>query len=91
MFAGVLTDLRSALVNNHIFAGLAVKWGFHKFFRCFSPSLWSLIERFVEYQKVTQDDDLDFITSETVSFSQNALIEASQLPSRIIGGCISAV
>lgn len=27
---GVLTDLRSALVNNTIFASLAVKYSFHK-------------------------------------------------------------
>ena len=30
---GALTDLRSALVNNTIFASLAVKHGFHKYFR----------------------------------------------------------
>jgi endoribonuclease Dicer len=34
---GALTDLRSALVNNTIFASLAVKFQFHKFFKFFSP------------------------------------------------------
>ena len=36
---GALTDLRSALVNNTIFASLAVKWKFHKYFKHFSPGL----------------------------------------------------
>jgi endoribonuclease Dicer len=31
---GVLTDLRSALVNNTIFASLAVKYNFHKVSTC---------------------------------------------------------
>jgi endoribonuclease Dicer len=36
---GTLTDLRSALVNNTIFATLAVKFQFHKYFKHFSPGL----------------------------------------------------
>lgn len=36
---GALTDLRSALVNNTIFASLAVRHGFHKYFRHLSPAL----------------------------------------------------
>ena len=36
---GALTDLRSALVNNTIFASLAVRNGFHRYFRNLSPSL----------------------------------------------------
>ena len=44
---GALTDLRSALVNNTIFASLAVKNEFHKFFRHLSPALSNVINRFV--------------------------------------------
>uniref|UniRef100_A0A1B6DKN5 ribonuclease III n=1 Tax=Clastoptera arizonana TaxID=38151 RepID=A0A1B6DKN5_9HEMI len=48
---GALTDLRSALVNNTIFASLAVRHGFHKFFRHFSPGLAEVVERFVRIQE----------------------------------------
>nr|AFX89032.1 dicer 1 [Mayetiola destructor] len=47
---GALTDLRSALVNNTIFASLAVRHGFHKYFRHLSPSLNDVIDRFVRIQ-----------------------------------------
>ncbi|PAA94453.1 hypothetical protein BOX15_Mlig011615g1, partial [Macrostomum lignano] len=64
----VLTDLRSALVNNDIFGALAVKWGFHKYFRCVSPALHSLIDQFVQFQKDDKADNLDFVTSEEADF-----------------------
>ncbi|CAI4229108.1 unnamed protein product [Auanema sp. JU1783] len=44
---GVLTDLRSALVNNTIFASLAVKFEFHKHFLAMCPGLHHMIEKFV--------------------------------------------
>ncbi|XP_059612256.1 endoribonuclease Dcr-1 [Phlebotomus argentipes] len=47
---GALTDLRSALVNNTIFASLAVRHGFHKYFRHLSPGLNEVIDRFVRFQ-----------------------------------------
>ncbi len=47
---GALTDLRSALVNNTIFASLAVRHEFHKYFRHFSPGLQAVINRFVRTQ-----------------------------------------
>ncbi|GLG98532.1 Endoribonuclease Dcr-1 [Gryllus bimaculatus] len=48
---GALTDLRSALVNNTIFASLAVRHGFHKFFRHLSPGLNDVVDRFVRIQE----------------------------------------
>nr|AUZ94233.1 dicer-1 [Recilia dorsalis] len=48
---GALTDLRSALVNNTIFASLAVRHGFHKYFRHLSPGLAEVVERFVRIQE----------------------------------------
>ncbi|XP_066598004.1 endoribonuclease Dcr-1 [Prorops nasuta] len=48
---GELTDLRSALVNNTIFASLAVRCGFHKYFRHLSPGLSVVINRFVRIQE----------------------------------------
>lgn len=48
---GQLTDLRSALVNNTIFASLAVRFGFHLFFKHLSPGLQEVIDRFVRIQE----------------------------------------
>ncbi|KAH9519444.1 Endoribonuclease Dicer [Bulinus truncatus] len=56
---GILTDLRSALVNNNIFAALAVKWGFHKYFKAISPSLFQVIDKFVKRLKDKKEDDID--------------------------------
>ncbi|XP_070983902.1 endoribonuclease Dicer [Oncorhynchus clarkii lewisi] len=47
---GVLTDLRSALVNNTIFASLAVQYDFHKYFKAVSPELFHVIDDFVQFQ-----------------------------------------
>ena len=63
--AGVLTDLRSALVNNNIFACLAVKWNFHKYFKAISPQLFVLIEKFVLWQ---MEHDYEVILDEEVKF-----------------------
>jgi len=57
---GALTDLRSALVNNTIFACLAVRHQFHKFFKHLSPGLQKVCDRFVRIQaesgwKVAED------------------------------------
>jgi endoribonuclease Dicer len=43
--------LRSALVNNTIFASLAVKFDFHKYFKHLSPGLWTVVEKFVAMQE----------------------------------------
>jgi hypothetical protein len=48
---GALTDLRSALVNNTIFASLAVRYGFHKYFRHLSPGLNEVVDHFVRIQE----------------------------------------
>lgn len=56
MFLGVLTDLRSALVNNNIFAALAVKWEFHKYFMFVSPQLFAVIDKFVARQQAMNNE-----------------------------------
>ena len=56
LFTGILTDLRSALVNNNIFAALAVKCNFHKFFKALSPQLFLVIDKFVSRQKENNDE-----------------------------------
>ncbi|RWS31367.1 endoribonuclease Dicer-like protein [Leptotrombidium deliense] len=45
---GVLTDLRSALVNNTFFATLAVRYDFQKFLKVSSCDLFRVISKFVE-------------------------------------------
>ena len=65
---GVLTDLRSALVNNNIFAALAVKWNFHKYFKAISPVLFSVIEKFVARQK-DKEDEIDLEDDEVTRFT----------------------
>ncbi|GMR41734.1 hypothetical protein PMAYCL1PPCAC_11929, partial [Pristionchus mayeri] len=57
---GVLTDLRSALVNNTIFASLAVKYDFHKHFVAMCPGLHFMIEKFVKLCKERNFLDANF-------------------------------
>lgn len=57
---GELTDLRSSLVNNNIFAYLAVKFDFYKYFKYTSPQIFSIVDSFVQNQKCRCDEfDLD--------------------------------
>ncbi len=56
---GILTDLRSALVNNNIFGALTVRWKLHKFLRFDSPLLASLLAAYVQYQHEVANDNLD--------------------------------
>ncbi|KAL5233188.1 hypothetical protein ACI65C_000598 [Semiaphis heraclei] len=61
---GALTDLRSALVNNTIFASLAVRNGFHKYFKHLSPGLAEVVCRFVTIQEEnghTIDEEFYFL------------------------------
>uniref|UniRef100_A0A0X3PUP9 Endoribonuclease Dcr-1 n=1 Tax=Schistocephalus solidus TaxID=70667 RepID=A0A0X3PUP9_SCHSO len=77
---GVLTDLRSALVNNNIFAALTVRIGLHRFLRASSPSLYHAIDAFVRFQKEVANDDLDFITSPDIELKEAPAIGSSVSP-----------
>lgn len=61
---GALTDLRSALVNNIIFASLAVRNHFHRYFLHRSPGLHDVISRFVAMQEANSH----IITEEVMFF-----------------------
>lgn len=63
---GVLTDLRSALVNNTIFASLAVKYDYHKYFKAVSPELFHVIDDFVQFQ--LEKNEMQGMDSEVSSF-----------------------
>ena len=44
---GQLTDLRQALVNNNIFAKIAVEYDYHKYLKYSSPQWFNQINHFV--------------------------------------------
>ena len=46
---------RSALVNNNVFAALAVKWNYHKYIKFISTQMYESVHRFVQHQKARQD------------------------------------
>lgn len=46
---------RSALVNNNVFAALAVKWNLHKYIKYNSAQLYSSVNKFVQHQKSRND------------------------------------
>lgn len=81
---GVLTDLRSALVNNTIFASLAVKYDYHKYFKAISPELFHVIDDFVQFQ--LEKNEMQGMDSE-VSFvsTKNTAISTEQLLYCIVG------
>ncbi|XP_062536694.1 endoribonuclease Dcr-1 isoform X2 [Armigeres subalbatus] len=72
---GALTDLRSALVNNTIFASLAVRHDFHKYFRHLSPGLNDVIDRFVRIQQ----DNGHSISEEYYLISEDECDEAEDV------------
>ncbi|CAO1443231.1 unnamed protein product [Diamesa tonsa] len=72
---GALTDLRSALVNNTIFASLAVRHKFHKYFRHLSPGLNDVIDRFVRIQH----DNCHSISEECYYLTEDACDEAEDV------------
>jgi hypothetical protein len=53
---GELTDLRSALVNNNIFAVIAVQNNYHKYLKEYSPHLFTTIGHFVKGVKLYLKD-----------------------------------
>jgi len=59
-----MTDLRSALVNNVVFGSLTVRFGLHSHLLQNSPSLFQLVDTYVEYQQSN-----DFAITEEVLHS----------------------
>ena len=80
--SGILTDLRSALVNNNIFAALAVKWNFHKYFKAISPHLFNVVNKFVQWQK--EHDDVIALDEEVHSFVFRLMLAFHQALNAII-------
>ena len=53
---GDLTDLRSALVNNNIFAVIAVENDYHKYLKEYSPDLFNAVRHFVAVARQHQEN-----------------------------------
>ena len=63
---GDLTDIRQALVNNNIFAAIAVKYEYNKYLKQRSPELFKSIENFItklEDKKEGKDENTDLVGS----------------------------
>ncbi|KAI1729942.1 ribonuclease III domain-containing protein [Ditylenchus destructor] len=96
---GVLTDLRSALVNNTIFASLAVKFGFHKHFIAICPGLYHMIEKFVNLCKskgnfehcTNFDDEMFMITEDEIDEGHEEDIEVPKALGDIFESIAGAV
>ncbi|CAG0914915.1 unnamed protein product [Notodromas monacha] len=82
---GALTDLRSALVNNTIFASLAVKYDFHKYFKHLSPGLWTVVEKFVAMQEENKHE----IAPEFYWLEEEDVEEAEDDPRRHSPGALT--
>lgn len=92
---GILTDLRSALVNNNIFAFLAVKWNYHKFLKYIAPQLFVVIERFVSWfesrgEEAIIDDVLEGESWFDESYSQADSEEDIEVP-KVLGDIFESV
>lgn len=71
---GKITDMRSALVNNNLFAELAVKLKLHKLFLHSSPTLFRLIP---EYERFITTDHNSMEDEESVEMDQVQCIHVS--------------
>lgn len=81
---GVLTDLRSALVNNTIFASLAVKYDYHKYFKAVSPELFHVIDDFVQFQ--LEKNEMQGMDSEVSAAGRHVNVSVcSQSPDTVVG------
>lgn len=83
---GVLTDLRSALVNNTIFASLAVKYDYHKYFKAVSPELFHVIDDFVQFQ--LEKNEMQGMDSEVSAAERHSNTSVrSEPPDSVVGSC----
>ena len=60
---GALSDLRSALVNNSTFAVLAVRHGFHRYFKHMIADLNHILDKFIQRQEENQHKVMDDVTN----------------------------
>ncbi|KAK0420733.1 hypothetical protein QR680_014851 [Steinernema hermaphroditum] len=95
---GVLTDLRSALLNNTIFASLAVKYNLHKHFVAVCPGLHQMIETFVRHcqnqpasRMVNFNSEMYMVTEEEIDEGEEEEIEVPKALGDIFESLAGAV
>lgn len=91
---GALTDLRSALVNNIIFACLTVRHGLHVALLSYTPELNNTIERFVKFQEdrnFAVNDELLWILLEEDECNMAEHVEVPKVLGDIFESTIGAV
>ncbi|XP_046601014.1 endoribonuclease Dicer isoform X4 [Neodiprion lecontei] len=87
---GQLTDLRSALVNNIIFACLAVRYGLHTYLLAYSPLLIDMVDKFVAFQEQREhaiDDELLYVLLEE---TRHSMAEFVSVP-KVLGDIFEAL
>ncbi|CAB1331195.1 unnamed protein product [Coregonus sp. 'balchen'] len=80
---GVLTDLRSALVNNTIFASLAVQYDYHKYFKAVSPELFHVIDDFLRRSEEDEAKEEDIEVPKAMGDIFESLAGAIYMDSRM--------
>ncbi|XP_043525578.1 endoribonuclease Dicer [Frieseomelitta varia] len=91
---GALTDLRSALVNNIIFACLTVRHGLHVALLSYTPELNNTIERFVKFQEdrnFAVNDELLWILLEEDECNMAEHVEVPKVLGDIFESTIGAI
>ena len=59
---GELTDIRQALVNNNIFAAIAVKYDYNKYLKQRSPQLFKSIENFITRLEDEKEENINLVS-----------------------------
>ena len=59
---GELTDIRQALVNNNIFAAIAVKYEYNKYLKHMSPELFKSIANFITRLEDEKEENIDLVS-----------------------------
>ena len=59
---GELTDIRQALVNNNIFAAIAVKYEYNKYLKQMSPELFKSIENFITTLEDEKEENINLVS-----------------------------
>ncbi|XP_076220926.1 endoribonuclease Dcr-2 isoform X2 [Nomia melanderi] len=91
---GVLTDLRSALVNNITFACLSVRYGLHTALLAYSPQLNDAINRFVKFQEErghVVNDELLWILMEEKECNMVEYVDVPKVLGDIFESTIGAI
>nr|AWH61386.1 putative dicerB [Actinia equina] len=87
---GELTDLRQALVNNNIFAKIAVEHGYHKYLKQTSPEWFKKIGDFVQKLEDDEEEDKPKISDEPFLIMSDKDDEAVEAP-KVLGDIFESV